>query len=59
MKKSVLFVAYVDKLEDTKKVPVLSKMKLLPDINKHGSVTDLLEKDMTLMVQIANSPPQK
>ncbi|MFG6382400.1 MAG: Rne/Rng family ribonuclease [Muribaculum sp.] len=43
-------------LEDTKKVPVLSKMKLLPDINKHGSVTDLLEKDMTLMVQIAKEP---
>ena len=43
-------------LADPKKVPSLSKMKLLPDINKHGSVTDVLEKDMVLMVQIAKEP---
>jgi len=43
-------------LADPKKVPSLSKMKLLPDINKHGSVTDILEKDMVLMVQIAKEP---
>lgn len=43
-------------LDDTKRVPSLSKMKLLPDINKQGSVADVLEKDMTLMVQIAKEP---
>ena len=31
-------------------------MKLLPDINKHGSVTDTLEKDQLLMVQIVKEP---
>lgn len=31
-------------------------MKLLPDINKQGSIADVLEKDMTLMVQIAKEP---
>ncbi len=43
-------------LDDTKRVPALSKMKLMSDIDKHGSVTDVLEKDMTLMVQIAKEP---
>ncbi len=43
-------------LDDTKKVPSLSKIKLLPDIPKRGSVTDVLEKDMTLMVQVAKEP---
>lgn len=31
-----------DLLGDTKRIPSLSKMKLLPDIDKHGSVTDTL-----------------
>lgn len=43
-------------LDDKKKVPSLSKSKLLPDIPKRGSVTDVLEKDMTLMVQVAKEP---
>lgn len=43
-------------LDDKKKVPSLSKTKLLPDIPKRGSVTDVLEKDMTLMVQVAKEP---
>ncbi len=43
-------------LADPKKVPSLSKMKLQPDIDKHGSITDVLEKDMVLMVQIAKEP---
>ncbi|WP_289739872.1 Rne/Rng family ribonuclease [Muribaculum intestinale] len=42
--------------DDKKRVPSLSKMKLLPDINKHGSVTDTLEKDQLLMVQIVKEP---
>ncbi|MCM1504336.1 MAG: Rne/Rng family ribonuclease [Muribaculum sp.] len=43
-------------LDDKKHLPSVSKMKLLPDINKNGSVTDVLEKDMPLMVQIAKEP---
>ncbi len=43
-------------LDDKKHLPQVSKMKLLPDIDKHGSVTDVLEKDMQLMVQIAKEP---
>lgn len=42
--------------DDKKHVPSLSRMKLLPDINKHGSVTDMLEKDQLLMVQIVKEP---
>ena len=42
--------------DDKKHVPSLSRMKLLPDINKHGSVTDTLEKDQLLMVQIVKEP---
>ena len=43
-------------LEDTKKTPSLSKMKLMPDIDKHGSVTDQLTAGRQLMVQIAKEP---
>lgn len=42
--------------DDKKRVPSLSRMKLFPDINKHGSVTDTLEKDQLLMVQIVKEP---
>ncbi len=42
--------------DDKKRVPSLSRMKLLPVINKHGSVTDTLEKDQLLMVQIVKEP---
>ena len=34
----------------------LSKMKLQPDIDKHGSVTDVLEVGQELIVQIAKEP---
>lgn len=43
-------------LDDKKHLPSVPKMKLLPDINKNGSVADILEKDMQLMVQIAKEP---
>jgi len=43
-------------LDDKKHLPSVPKMKLLPDINKNGSVADVLEKDMQLMVQIAKEP---
>lgn len=37
-------------------VPQLSKMKLLPDIDKHGSVVDLLQPGRELLVQIVKEP---
>lgn len=43
-------------LEDKKHVPSVSKMKLLPDIDKHGSVTDTLTQGQELMVQIVKEP---
>ena len=43
--------------ESAGKRPVsLSKMKLLPDIDKHGSVTDVLTQGQELIVQISKEP---
>ncbi len=39
-------------LADKKHVPSVSKMKLLPDIDKHGTITNLLSPGQELMVQI-------
>ena len=41
---------------DAKHVPQLSKMKLQPDIDKHGSITEQLEQGRELMVQIVKEP---
>ncbi len=38
------------------KVPQLSKMKRLPDIDKHGSVVDVLKQGQKLLVQIVKEP---
>lgn len=43
-------------LTETKKIPAFPKGKLMPDIDKHGSVSDVLERDMKLLVQIAKEP---
>lgn len=43
-------------LEDPKKIPQISKMKLLPDIEKQGSITDRLESGQNIMVQIVKEP---
>ncbi|MBD5331366.1 MAG: Rne/Rng family ribonuclease [Paramuribaculum sp.] len=43
-------------LTDRKHIPSVSKMKLLPDIDKHGTVTDLLRPGQELMVQIVKEP---
>lgn len=43
-------------LSDKKHLPQLSKMKLLPDIDKHGSITERLEAGRELMVQIVKEP---
>ena len=43
-------------LEDKKKVPQLSKMKLLPDIDKHGTISAQLTAGQELLVQIVKEP---
>ncbi len=43
-------------LEDKKKIPQLSKIKLLPDIDKHGTVSDQLTAGQELLVQIVKEP---
>jgi ribonuclease G len=42
--------------DERKHMPQISKMKLLPDIDKHGSVADLLQTGRELMVQIVKEP---
>lgn len=37
-------------------LPQLSKMKLLPDIDKHGTITDLIQPGDQLLVQIVKEP---
>lgn len=43
-------------LADKKKVPQLSKMKLQPDIDKHGIISDRLTAGQELLVQIVKEP---
>lgn len=43
-------------LTDKKKLPSLSKMKLKPDIDKQGTITDHLTSGQELMVQIVKEP---
>ncbi len=43
-------------LTDRKHTPSVSKMKLLPDIDKHGTITDQLQPGQELMVQIVKEP---
>lgn len=43
-------------LDDKKHLPSLSKSKLLPDIDKHGTITDALTLGQELMVQIVKEP---
>ncbi|MCM1517791.1 MAG: Rne/Rng family ribonuclease [Pseudoflavonifractor sp.] len=51
------YEAFVKQMLDDKKKPVsLSKAKLLPDIDKHGSIADRLTPGQELMVQIAKEP---
>lgn len=42
--------------DDRKRVPSLQKMKLLPDIDKHGTVAGTLEPGQQLLVQIVKEP---
>lgn len=43
-------------LENPEKRPSLSKFKLKPDIDKHGSVSDVLQQGQQLLVQIVKEP---
>lgn len=43
-------------LEDKKKLPSVQRMKLLPDIDKHGAISDVLSPGQELMVQIVKEP---
>ncbi|MDE6825814.1 MAG: Rne/Rng family ribonuclease [Paramuribaculum sp.] len=43
-------------LDPKKHLPSLSKMKLLPDIDKHGSIAEKLQPGQELMVQIVKEP---
>ena len=43
-------------LEDKKRIPSISKMKLLPDIDKNGSIAETLSPGNELLVQIVKEP---
>ena len=43
-------------MDDKKLVPKLSAMKLLPEIDKHGSIGNVLTSGQELLVQIVKEP---
>ncbi len=43
-------------LDDKKHVPAISKMKHLPDIDKHGAIADVIQPGTELLVQIVKEP---
>ncbi|MBE6318461.1 MAG: Rne/Rng family ribonuclease [Bacteroidales bacterium] len=43
-------------LDDKKHVPAISKMKHLPDIDKHGVIADVIQPGTELLVQIVKEP---
>ncbi len=49
---------YVSQLlgEDRRRVPAIEKMKLLPDIDKHGAIAETLKQGQELLVQIVKEP---
>ncbi len=51
------YLQYVNALvSDKKRLPSMAKMKLQPEIDKHGSVTGTLEPGQELLVQIVKEP---
>ena len=51
------YSAYIaDTLADKRRVPNVSKFSNKPDIDKHGTITDVLTSGMELIVQIAKEP---
>lgn len=51
---SILY--FQKQVEDKKKIPQLQKMKLQPDINKEGSISDILKVGQEILVQVAKEP---
>lgn len=47
---------YKQALADKKKFPNISKMKLGPDIDKNGSISNILKPGQEILVQIAKEP---
>ncbi|OIP85083.1 MAG: ribonuclease E/G [Porphyromonadaceae bacterium CG2_30_38_12] len=43
-------------LSDRKKVPAIQKIKLLPEIDKSGSINDILKTGQDILVQVAKEP---
>lgn len=51
------YSAYLRQIfSDRKKLPKLSQLKALPDIDKHGSIADQLTNGQELLVQIVKEP---
>lgn len=52
------YSAFLEQLFDDRKAPLpqVQKMKLLPDIDKHGTISDQLQSGRELMVQIVKEP---
>lgn len=52
------YKAYISQLlgEDRRRVPAIEKMKLLPDIDKQGTIADTLAQGQELLVQIVKEP---
>ncbi|MGI6573515.1 MAG: Rne/Rng family ribonuclease [Fermentimonas sp.] len=48
--------AFQKQVEDKKRIPQLPKMKLQSDINKEGTITDILKVGQEVLVQIAKEP---
>jgi ribonuclease G len=50
-------ISYFQKLvEDKKKIPQLQKIKLQPNIDKDGSISDMLKVGQEVLVQVAKEP---
>lgn len=51
------YLAFIDEvLKDKKKIPQISKMKMLPDIPKQGTIQSVIQPGQQLLVQIAKEP---
>ncbi|MDR1517846.1 MAG: Rne/Rng family ribonuclease [Dysgonamonadaceae bacterium] len=51
---SILY--FQKQLEDKKRIPQIAKLKLQPDIEKGGSISDVLKVGQEVLVQIAKEP---
>ena len=49
-------LSFQKQVEDKKKVPQLQKMKLQPEIEKEGSIADILKVGQEILVQVAKEP---